>query len=230
MWGAGCAGAPPPVVLADGREDVQWPDLSDWAARPTLQAVAGAARTYWSGRDPSFEEEFYVMAVAHGSFTEPGAGQDAVLYLMSSWPRCCPKMGLAILEGEHVVRNIAFEDVQQRLSASPDLDGDGLDELVFVGSFGMGGDESTGMTLASFKAGQLTPVAFASIAETSCAAGGTLETAARISALPGPELIVERYEATCERTDRDDWLLVGGPEPLAFESPTENPYVEVPGI
>lgn len=91
----GQAVAAEPFVIADGRVFAEAVDVSEWSSRPAIQQAMAVARAHWQAQDPAYEEEVLVMAVAEGSFTEPGASQQAVLYLMSLWPRCCPKLGIA---------------------------------------------------------------------------------------------------------------------------------------
>lgn len=223
---AGGARAQSPIEIADGRrfDDAQT-DVSVWEARPSVQQAAAAARAHWGSQDAEYEEDFRVMGVAEGAFTEAGAQQQAVLYLMSLWPRCCPKMGLAIVEGDRLVRNVAFEGVAQELTAVPDLDGDGRDELALIGEFGMGGQVSRSLTLASFGDGGLAGWGGASVYDGACGAMQDGETAARILALPGPALTVERYtKASCEG---EAWEPEGSPEPLELYA-TEVAYVELP--
>lgn len=223
----GCAYAQTPVEIADGRSaDDEWTDLSEWATRPPMQQASAAARSYWQGKDASYEEDLRIFSVAEGAFTEPGTQQQAVLFVMSVWPRCCPKTGLAIVEGDRLVRNVAFEGIAQELSAVPDLDGDGRDELALVGEFGMGGETSRSVTLASFGADGLADWGSTSINEDACAAEHDGSTAARVKALPGPIFTIEHYtQATCEATT---WEPVGGPEPLEFTAPESSAYVELP--
>lgn len=221
----GAVGAAEPVVIADGTTPGEWVDLSGWTS-PALEPAYAAARAHWQAQDPSYEEETRVLAVAEGAFTEPGVEQQAVLYLMSLWPRCCPKLGLAVIQDGALVRNVAFEASAQDLAAVPDLDGDGRDELVRTGSFGMGGQESTSITLVSFGEGDLRTWGGTSIQDSACAAMQEGGTAARITAVPGPEFTIERFAmASCET---GEWQPVGAPEPFAFESPGEEAHVELP--
>ncbi|HYO46338.1 MAG TPA: hypothetical protein VEY33_06570 [Gemmatimonadota bacterium] len=220
------ASAQSPVEIADGRQAEAWVDLTEWQARPPMQRATGAAQAHWRAQDPSYEEEVLVMDVVDGAFTEPGAEQQAVLYLMSPWPRCCPKMGLAVIEDGRLVRNVAFENVAQDLKPIPDLDRDGRDEIVYIGSFGMGGQNTTGFTLVSFGADGVTEWSGPSIQDDSCAAMQPGATAARVTALPGPEFTIERYsKATCEATE---WQSVGGPEPLELDPQPGTSYVDLP--
>lgn len=222
----GCARAQAPVEVADGRDYESPADLTEWLARPPMAQAIDAARAYWRKQDAGYEEDVRVVAVAEGAFTRPGAEQQAVLFLMSLWPRCCPKMGLAVLEGGELVRHIAFEGPAQELRPIADLDGDGRDELVYIGSFGMGGQESRGFTLMAFGADGLAEWGGTSIYDSSCGAGMSGTTAARVTALPGPEFLVERYtQATCET---ETWQSLGEPEPLDLDASTGIAYIDLP--
>lgn len=215
-----------PVVIADGRVASEGTDVSDWSTRAPLPEVFAAARVHWQAQDSGYEEETRVMAVAEGAFTEPGASQEAVLYLMSLWPRCCPKMGIAVIEDGALVRNVAFEATQQDLAAVPDLDGDGRDELVLTGSFGMGGQNSTSITLVSFGDAGFRTWGGESIADNSCAAMREEGTAARITAVPGPEFTIERF--TLVSCESGEYQSGGPPEPFEFPAAGEEMSVELP--
>lgn len=240
-WAAltGCADAQSPpavtvaeaVEIADGRrDDTGAPaDAEAWAASaPFLQAV-GAARSHWSRQDPGYEEEVRLLDLAEGAFTQAGAEQQAVLYLMGLWPRCCPKVGIAVVEDGRLVRNVAFEGSFQGLYAVPDLDGDGLDELVLDGTYGMGGSWTRSVNLAAFGPDGLVERGGTTISYDACAAGSSDGgEAAWVLATPGtpPTFTVERYvRASCEA---EAWEPQGAPEPLVFEAPEESPYVELP--
>lgn len=219
------AAAQSPVEIADGRQAEPWVDRAEWLGQPAVQQATGAARAHWRAQDASYEEEVQIMDVADGAFTEPGAEQQAVLYLMSLWPRCCPKMGLAVVEDGRLVRNVAFEGVAQDLKPIPDLDDDGRNELVYIGSFGMGGQNTTGFTLVSFGADAVTEWGGTTINDDSCAAMQPGSTAASVTAIPGPKFTIERYSmATCEAAE---WQPVGGPEPLELGQ-SGITYVDLP--
>jgi hypothetical protein len=222
-------GAAEPVVIADGRS-MEPPavaiDAVDWLARPGVQQAVAAARAHWQGQDPSYEEEVRVLGVAEGAFTEPGAEQQAVLYLMSLWPRCCPKVGIAVVEGDRLVRNLAFESTVYDIRSVADLDGDGLDELVELSEFGMGGQFTSSFNLISLVPGGVTVWGGEMTNDNSCAAMQPGATAARVTALPGPELTIERYSmATCEATE---WEPVGAPEPMVLDPQPATTYVDLP--
>ena len=214
------------IVIADGRTFGEPPDVADWATRAPIQAAFATARAHWQAQDPSYEEETQVMAVAEGAFSEPGASQQAVLYLMSLWPRCCPKMGIAVVQDGALVRNVGFESPAQGLAGIPDLDGDGLDELALTGSFGMGGENMTSVTLVSLADSGLRTWGGETIQYDSCAAMQEGGEASRITAVPGPSFTIERFAlASCES---GEYQAGGPPEPLELLAPDEETSVELP--
>ncbi|GAB5534823.1 MAG: hypothetical protein Rubg2KO_10720 [Rubricoccaceae bacterium] len=234
--GVDSAPSPAPFVIVDGRDLDAAPDASDrkatWEGVAAVQAAIGAARAYWSAKDPGYEEDVRVLDVAEGAFTRPGASEHAVLYLVSLWPRCCPKIGLAIVEGDPgpsatLVENVAFEGSTQGVQAIPDLDGDGLDELVLRSSFGMGGEISASATLAAFGSEGLASRGGLGIYEGACGALRDGEAATRLLAVPGeePAFTTETYmRARCEG---GLWESAGAPQPLTLQPPSEHAYVRL---
>ncbi len=226
---AGCARAQTPVEIADGRAERALSvgseaDLSVWENHAAVRQAMAAARAHWQAQDADYEEDARVLGVAEGAFTAPAADQHAVLYLMSLWPRCCPKIGLAVIEDDRLVRNVAFESVAQDLAAVPDLDGDGLDELATSGFFGMGGHTSGSVTLLAFTPEGVRTRGSAPILEDGCAAMRDGSTAWRVLARPGPSFTAERYtQPSCESAT---WEPAGGAEALELE-PYEVGYTEL---
>ncbi|HET6362581.1 MAG TPA: hypothetical protein VFH11_11055 [Gemmatimonadota bacterium] len=213
------------IVIADGRVFAEAEDVSDWGGRPMLQAAFAAARAHWQAQDPDYEEETQVMSVAEGSFSETGVSQYAILYLISSWPRCCPKMGIAVVQDGELVRNVAFEAPTYGLVAVPDLDGDGLDELALTGSFGMGGENSTSVTLVSLADSGLRTWGGEMIQYDACGAMQEGGTASRITAVPGPAFTIERFaRASCES---GQYEAGGPPEPFEFTAPAPEDELSV---
>ena len=232
---AGCARAQDPadgtsaVELADGRADRilstgSEADVEAWARHAAVQQAMASARAHWQAQDADYEEDARVLAIAEGAFTEPGAEEEAVLYLMSLWPRCCPKLGLAVLEDDRLVRNVAFEATAQDLAAVPDLDGDGRDELATSGVFGMGGSVSGSVTLLGFTPDGVREWGSTPVLEDACAAMRDGSTAWRLAAAPGPALTAERFtQASCES---GTWAAAGAAEPLELDEPGGD-YVEL---
>ena len=229
-----------PTIVADGRDvdDVPADDsaaMAAWAGFPAVQSALGAARAHWSDRDPGYEEEVRVLAVAEGAFTRPGADEHAVLYLMALWPRCCPKVGVAVVEGTpeaggpgRLVRNVAFEGPTIGLAAVPDLDGDGLDELALRSAFGMGGDVDESVRLVAIGAEGLIDQTATSVYRSGCAAGRDGEEAVRVLATPGspPAVVAETYARS--RCAAGPWTAAGPPVPLAYAAGPDTASVALP--
>ena len=213
------------VVIADGRVYGERPDLSAWLSRDPMPAVFAAARAHWQAQSPEYLEETAVLAVADGSFTEPGAAQQAVLYVMSFEPRCCPNMGIAVIQDGQVLRNVAFANPAGELRAIPDLDGDGRNELVMISSFGMGGQNTTGFTLLSFGDAGLVERSGPSILDESCGAMQEGGSAARVTAAPGPVFTIERFGmVSCESFT---WQPAGTPETIDIPIVQSGTYVDL---
>ena len=227
------------IVIVEGRTGVDTPGLessggqesaeSRWAtSSPVLQAIA-AARSYWSAEDSGFEEDLRVLDYASGSFTRSGAEQHAVLFKMSDQPRSFPPMGLAIVEGDRLVRNIAFVTIAQSIRALPDIDADGQDELALHGAFVGQGMISRGVTLAEFGDEGLDDFASAITLESACNSDYRHygASAARLSIVPGSEITVEHFRQ--ESCDTETWEPVGEPEPLQpIPDSQKTDYIEIP--
>lgn len=124
---------------------------------------------------------------ARGAFTRPGADQEIVLFMMSPWPRCCSKLGLAVVEGGRLVRNVAFNNLFVGVRAVPDLNGDGRDDLELPGEFGMGGETSGTVTLAGFGDTGFAEMGSTSLSSSDCGGSGTAGSMAQlVTASPGP--------------------------------------------
>jgi len=220
--------APPasaPVVLADGRTPS--PERILPPPPPALSLAWEIARAHWSATEPGWEEEFRMMDMAEGAFTRPGAQQQVILYLASRWPRCCPKMGLAVLEQGEVVRHLAFVGVAQQLRMIPDLNGDGRDELWMEGSFGMGGSTGSSATLLELPpGGGVREWGTVPTGQDGCAGGGEGREALtyRIMAHPGPAFTLQAFRSEC---DADGWEALGEPEPLVPDPEGGMEYVEL---
>ena len=214
-----------PVVLADGRSEGA--PASEWSGGAAFRQAVDAASTYWRGRSTDYEEDIQVMDVAEGGFTEAGATQQAVLYLMSPWPRCCPKMGIALIENDRLLLNLAFEQGEQTLDAVPDLNGDGRNEIVFTGGFGMGGQVTRSMMLTTFGPSGIEDLMGDLIYDSSCGAGagGGVSHASRVLASPGPALTIERFTQPC---DGGEWVPAGAAEPVSDDPMLDFRYVEIP--
>jgi hypothetical protein len=186
--------------LIDGRESFPDDDTSEWTQHPAVLIAGRDAEKFWRARNVVYEHDFRVMAAASGAFTKTAATQTSVLYLLSRWPRATPNMGLAVVDaGGKLLHNFVFEASTQRL-ATADIDGDGLDELMLIGSFGMGGSNETYFTLLSLRDGNPLQLAEMVVAADSCASGaeGRGSTAFVVSLQSGSMLRSEQFSRTCD--------------------------------
>lgn len=200
--------------------------MSRWEKFPAVLAALASARRYWSAQDPGYKEEVHVRSVTTGAFTQPGVQQRAVLYMMSNTPRCCPKLGLAIVQDGQLVRNIGFEFFAHAVGALPDFDRDGRDEIALEGMFMMGGQVSQSIALAAFGADGVDDLGHTSIFEDACGAGYEGSWAARLLFVPGSGMMVESYSRpTC---DSKEWQLTKGPEPITLDRDKGTTFRDIP--
>lgn len=223
----GCAQTRSPIAIADGRLGPPSADVSKWEASLAVKQAIASARSHWSADEPGYDEAVHVMAAATGAFTRPDVEQHAVFYSMSNVPRGFPKRGLAILEGEQLVHNFAFVSLYDDVWALPDIDGDGHDELVFGGGFGMGGQMTSGVTLAAPGEAGLRDLWTAEIFNSACDAQAGYEgsTSARITVVPGSPIMVQHFSQ--ESCESESWQPRGEPEPLTLIPPGESSYVDL---
>jgi hypothetical protein len=209
-----------PLVVVDGRDVAIYgsSEIDEALLSPAIEE----ARAYWQSRDTEYEEDVRIMGVAEGAFTHADADELAVLYIMSPWPRCCPKSGIAIIADGRVTANIAFEGTAQTLIALPDIDGDGLTDLGLVGSFGSGGSNTTSLTVASLRDSRVDVWTETIISDDSCGAGYEGRHAAIIEVWEGPTFTGRNlHSSECEgetwdETDGDAYFGESRPDAEEF--------------
>lgn len=221
-----------PLLVADAREpnaSVSDETRGEWGARPEIQAAMGAARAHWAAQDPALEPDLRVLSVAEGAFTETGAAEHAVLYLVSPWPRCCSKVGLAVVRDDRLVWNGTAESTTYDITRVPDLDGDGRDEVALWSSFMMGGFMEGSVSFVSLGAAPAgwegTPVM-----ESGCGAMRETEAAVRLTATPSApgEPLAVSSEAFTRPCEGGGWSAAAEPEALTLAPLSASPLVVLP--
>jgi hypothetical protein len=107
------------------------------AVPPAHQAVVRRevlpqARRLWA-RVENCRDEFRPLDFAAGSFTAAGAPQRAVLYRFCETGHNFARGGIAILQAGRVVAHVTLENARpDGLRALPDVDRDGVSELMLV--------------------------------------------------------------------------------------------------
>jgi hypothetical protein len=211
------------IEITDGRIVPPFLEFSEFESHPAVLEAASQARAHWRATDPDFEEDFRVLSVTEGSFISSDDVHQAVLYLVSPWPRCCPRVGIALVRGDDLLQNITFEGVAQDLIAVRDLDDDGLSELAYIGTFGMGGENASAVTVVSIKPDGVRAWTSTGIRQDACAAGHEGAYAARLLAEKGPRFYEQRF--TSRNCELDDWESDGEDHEVAMAADAEVRYL-----
>jgi hypothetical protein len=124
--------------IFDGRLDLKPTALS--AAEELLlnNSVLPAAKTAWHARQrdtdcmPDFPSKF--LDVAAGSFTRAAGRQRAILYKFCTVGQGMALNGIAIIENDKLVAHLIYDGGEDyAIGALPDIDGNGLSEIVLTG-------------------------------------------------------------------------------------------------
>ncbi len=99
--------------------------------------VLPLARTYWKRQKVDCQDSEYFDArdVANGAFTKPRSHQRAILYTYCQTGDMMLYSGIAILERNQLVANLPFEGNDYKIGAFPDLNGNGLSEIITANGF-----------------------------------------------------------------------------------------------
>jgi hypothetical protein len=151
--------------------------------------------------DEGTEEGVEIIGVAEGAFTAPKSAQKAFLYERCRAGRAFGIGGIMIVEGEKVAAHYTYGEngLESGILSLPDVNKNGLSEIVLVGSGTGQGYTSGGIDLLEFKAGDIN---FLGNAETYSDNSGAVEgdkvetVAQKISVQPAaePEFFREIYE------------------------------------
>ena len=208
----GCAPAGRAQVLRpvyDGRAEAQSPAPSEAEAQLVRRSALPKARQFWHD-DRACQPEFQVLGAAGGSFTRPQAAQRAVLYRFCATGHNFANNGIAVLEGGSVVAHVAYSGGEDHaIKAVPDIDGNGLSEIVLSN-----GATNQGYTVSVAILIELSPsgvkkLGVADAYEDDCGVAERCRmTAYKISVRPGPSPVFYR-EAFSRRNER--WTKTGGP-------------------
>ncbi len=126
--------AEPPVRIFDARLDSK-PAKPTAAEKALLGRQTRPVREEWNQDDCKSVD---VQDVAEGAFTRPDVKQRAVLYHYCEIARQLRAVGLAVFEGERVVAHVVYEGgLDHAIEALPDLDGNGLSEIL-IANYGNG--------------------------------------------------------------------------------------------
>jgi hypothetical protein len=165
------------------------------------------ARRAWRSRQNEcvggWEGDPAIRGVAPGSFTKPNSQQKAILYNYCTPAHAYAFNGVAIVEAGRVVAHLAYQsDWQNDLKASPDINQNGLSEILLIS-----GTTNQGTTWATVSPIELSDTSvhkfgFAEVYSDSCgnderSGGEAWKLSARIGA--APEFYQESYKRHCNQ-------------------------------
>ena len=91
-----------------------------------------AAESAW-GNQPNCDSDFEALDVANGSFTKAQTSQKAILYRRCTTGHNFALDGIAIIEGDKLVTQIAYEGAwDNAIGALPDINRNGLSEIIIA--------------------------------------------------------------------------------------------------
>ena len=218
------------VEVFDARESLAPPLVDSWAREPALIEAQAAARRYWQTQDMDWAWAFEVLDLAEGAFTGPGKAQAAVLYRVGTAGACCVAGGLAIVQDGRLVRNVALGTGGNSLRSLPDVDGDGRDEIVFVGGGTGQGYTETSVFVEQLGDSGMERWGQAFVYRDNCGASEAgSATATRLLVVPGPTpaFVAERFENATACDGPGTWTPAGPREAVTLEVPLGEPAVEL---
>ena len=215
------------VDVIDGRTPVGPENQARWETEPAIVEASTATRRHYGARHPGADWEFSVRSVCQGAFTRPGASQFAVLYNVGFAGRCCPLNGLAVVEDGRLVRNVAEGSSDYYIKPLRDVNGNGLDEILSVGSFYAQGTDEAWMSVFEFQSEGRRILTASPLHVAPCGgmlAGEATPEAQRVTVVPGPEpeFYVYQYRRSgCDSrgNERGRWALRGIRTPLSVPAP-----------
>jgi len=155
--------------------------------------VLPAARRMW-GRVDGCTEELRVVDSAAGAFTGRGMAQRAVLYRFCETGHDLARGGVAIVQGGRVVAHVAIEDGEpDGLRALPDVDRDGMAELMLVDFALNQGISTTGLSILQLVPGAVRSLGGIDVYRENLGTGEAMrsERASILWATPGAKPVFE---------------------------------------
>lgn len=219
-----------PVLVVDGRDIAEQDVDGAWERAPAVAAALGAARRHWESQNDDVSWAPGVAGVARGAFTQPGADQTAVLYTVGWSGHCCTFGGLAIVQDGRLVRNVALAYGGFGLRALPDVDGDGRDEVVFVGGGTGQGHTETSVFIEEVAEAGMERWGQAVVYEDDCGMDGSGASATRLTVEPGPTpaFFAERFENGGACAGAGAWTPAGPRASVTLDEPFGDAGVDLP--
>jgi hypothetical protein len=156
------------------------------------------ARRLW-GRREGCGEEFQIVDAAYGAFTQAGMSQHALLYRFCETGHDFARGGIAITQAGHVVAHVIIENAEpDGIRRLPDIDRNGVAELLLVDNALFQGERSTVVSIVQLVPRGVRPMGVFAVYHDD---SGTLrrdsrQEASLLYAIPGPRprFELETYE------------------------------------
>ena len=203
--GASCASAQALVPLYDGRPD-HTPSLASKADDAILKRqIVPAAKRAWASRQnectDGWEGTPEVRDVAIGSFTKPNVVQRAILYNYCTPAHAYAFNGIAIVENGRVVTHFSYQsDWQHSIAAAPDINGNGLSELLVMSGTTNQGTTWGTVTVIEISGIEVQRFGFTEVLSDSCGVNdkaGADAYRVLVKKGPAPEFYREQFRRGC---------------------------------
>jgi hypothetical protein len=212
------------LPVFDARAVTEPAALSGADEKLMKDVVLPAAGAFWGMDCPFAEGAGRIIDAAPGAFTRPGVSQLAILYRQCEYGHNFARNGIAVIEDGRLAAHLVYDAAwDSGLEALPDIDGDGLSEiLVETGGTNMGETWRVVRILELTRDGVEAMGSFPVSSDN----GGTLEAEPRAmmrrlmaKRSPRPAFFQEEFVGQ-SRGAADVWEKVGGLEPVM---PEEDP-------
>jgi len=175
--------------------------------------ILPAARRLWS-RAPGCSETFRVIGAADGAFTGRGLAQRAVLYRFCEAGRDQARGGVAIVEAGRMVAHVTIEHATpDALQTGPDVDENGVGELVLVDSLRENGVITADVALVQLEPGGVRSFGAITVYDENFGTDQPMhrEMASILTATPGPTPVFELETYIFREGMRARWVGLDRP-------------------
>jgi hypothetical protein len=135
-------------LIYDARRNLEQGKTSNIEEAILEREIHPIARRRWGKCTDEVEGEFGVVDVAQGAFTKPQSNQKAFLYRFCHTAHLFAQNGIAVLEDGKIVAHLVYEGgTDSQVGALPDIDGNGLSEILILGFGSTQGETHTGISI-----------------------------------------------------------------------------------
>jgi hypothetical protein len=214
--------------IYDARLDLKPTSSSTEEVNWLKNQVLPNARRHWQEQDHC-EEGFSIMDVATGAFTQAKATQKAYLYQYCDIRSGVSNNGIAIVENKHVVADVMYEGSwNSALGALPDINHNGLSEILITDNFTGQGYSHGGISLVELASNRIKKLGYIQVSESNCGAveQGGMMTAYKLYVTPAttPIFYRETFKQSCDTNDQ--WQKVGKRERVSLDKDETEYFLE----